>query len=73
MKYKPSRLELFIATLPKELAMIALKAVAEEEDRWNRQDYTKEEKEMFANAKILGQSARETYNKIVLKELYKQR
>lgn len=43
MRFKPSALEFYIATLPEGLQIEALKAVKEEHDRWDRRDLTPEE------------------------------
>ena len=64
-----SRLEKYLATLPDELVIIALKAIKEEYDRWGREDLTKEEFEFLELAKQLGQSARESRNKIIIEVL----
>lgn len=71
MKFKPSALEIYIATLPEHLQVLALNAIAEEHDRWERGDLTAEEKEGLKIAREMGEAARKTVDNAILKALSK--
>lgn len=66
MKYFPSRLEQYISTLPKDLQIEALKVIKQEHDRFEREDYTDEEKIFFDRVNKLAISASKTRDKIIL-------
>ena len=56
----------FLATLPIELQIEALKVIKEEHDRWERGDLTEEEKEWSEIACELGKNMRQTMEEIYM-------
>ena len=52
--FKPTAMEQYISTLPENLQVLALKAVKEEHDRWERGDLTEDEKAQQVIVKHLG-------------------
>ncbi len=71
MIFKPSVLEQWIATLPEHLQVLALNAIKEEHDRWERGDLTAEEKEGLKIAREMGEAARQTVDDAILRTLSK--
>ena len=66
MKFRPSAIDEFLATLPEDLQIIALQVIKEERERFERGDFTEEEKRVFQVAEDLGASAAKTIEKIRL-------
>lgn len=67
MKFRPSAIDEFLATLPVDLQILALQAIKEEHDRFARRDFTEEEKKIFRLAEDCGRNAAETIDRIILK------
>jgi len=67
MKFRPSAIDDFLATLPDDVQILALQAIKEERDRFGRGDFTEEEKKMFKMASDLGANAAKTFDQIALK------
>jgi hypothetical protein len=65
MKYKPPALSERLKDLPEDLQIMALRAIKEEVDRFERGDFTEEEKRSFELARELGASAQKTKEKII--------
>lgn len=69
MRFRPSALERFLATLPESLSRLAHEAIAEEWARLDRGDYTEEERRMLEGARALGKAAREFHEKSIAEVL----
>lgn len=67
MKFGPSAVEQFIATFPEELQCLALQVIKEEHDRFEREDFTPKEKELFRIASELGELSRQTIDDVIAK------
>uniref|UniRef100_A0A6M3LJP9 Uncharacterized protein n=1 Tax=viral metagenome TaxID=1070528 RepID=A0A6M3LJP9_9ZZZZ len=67
MKLRPSAIDEFLAPLPENLQILALQAIKEEHDRFERGDFTEEEKKLFQTAADLGTNAAKTIERIALK------
>lgn len=67
MLFKPSALEQYMDRLPESLQILALQAVVEEHDRWERGDLTEEEKRFSDRAGKIGKSAQQTKEAISAK------
>lgn len=66
MKFKPSAIEEFIATLPNGVQAIATRATNEERDRWERGDLTEEENGILHTTRRLGKAAAIRHEKLLL-------
>lgn len=67
MKFRPSAIDEFLATLPEDLQILALQVIKEEHDRFERGDFTDEEKKMFQMASDLATNMAKTLDQIALK------
>lgn len=66
-QYKPSNLELYIGTLPDELAKIALEVIAKEKDRWDKKELTEEEWFWLNQGKEIAKNLGETIDNEIIK------
>jgi len=59
-------IESFISTLPDELQVLALQVIKEEDERFARGDFTKEERACFEMAEKCGEICGETMDKTII-------
>jgi len=71
MRYRPSKTEIIISKLPIEWQIKCLEVIKEEHDRFERGDFTEEEKWMFKKMEELGEKAAEYREKIFLEAYIK--
>lgn len=68
-KFRPSAFGEFLATLPEHLQILALEAIKEEHERFERKDFTEEEKMFFKFASDCGLAAAKTAESIAIRSL----
>ena len=66
MRFRPSAIDEFLATLPKDLQILALEAIKEEHNRFARGDFTEDEKKLFKRAGDLGSNMAKTIEKTAM-------
>ena len=70
IKFKPSSLENFIATLPESYQILALQAIKEEHDRFACEDFTEEEKTLFKFTSDLGTALAKTIDRVAQEAMF---
>jgi hypothetical protein len=70
--FKPGAINQYLATLPEEYQKLAIQAIIDEHNRWERGDLTPEERESQEMMRRLGRQAAQTVDNVFLKCLNKR-
>lgn len=66
MKFHPSEIDRMLAEMPEEMQILALQAIIEEHERFQRGDFTEEEMRVFEYSEACGAAMAETVDEIIV-------